>query len=74
MTSSTSDIAFLAPSGLAVTLSPDEYRLALLWLIASETPMWDQRGLTERWLAEHGTPTHRADFERVSATRYELQP
>jgi hypothetical protein len=36
MTSSTSDIAFLAPSGLAVTLSPDEYRLALLWLIDFE--------------------------------------
>ena len=36
MTSSTSDITFLAPSGLAVTLSPDEYRLALLWLIDFE--------------------------------------
>ena len=45
-----------------------------IWLIASETPMWDQRGLTARWLAEHGTPTHRADFERVAVTRYELQP
>jgi hypothetical protein len=36
MTSSTSDITFLAPSGLSVTLSPDEYRLALLWLIDFE--------------------------------------
>ena len=45
-----------------------------VWLIASETPMWDQRGLTERWLVEHGTPTRHADFERVSVTRYELHP
>ena len=36
MTSSTSDISFLAPSGLTVTLSPEEYRLALLWLIDFE--------------------------------------
>jgi hypothetical protein len=36
MTSSTSDISFLAPSGLVVTLSPDEYRLALLWLVDFE--------------------------------------
>jgi hypothetical protein len=37
MTPSTSDITFLAPSGLTVTLSPDEYRLALLWLIDFES-------------------------------------
>jgi hypothetical protein len=36
MTLQTSDITFLAPSGLAVSLSPDEYRLALLWLIDFE--------------------------------------
>ncbi len=36
MTSQTSDIRFLAPSGLSVALSPDEYRLALLWLIDFE--------------------------------------
>ena len=45
-----------------------------VWLIASEASMWDQRGLTERWLAAHGTPTLHADFERVSVTRYELHP
>lgn len=45
-----------------------------VWLIASETSMWDQRGLTEQWLARHGTPTLHADFERVSVTRYELRP
>ena len=45
-----------------------------VWLITSEASMWDQRGLTEHWLAEHGTPTLHADFARVSVTRYELQP
>jgi hypothetical protein len=43
------------------------------WLIASETPMWDARGLTEQWLAAHGNVTHRAEFARVSVTRYELE-
>jgi len=45
-----------------------------VWLIASEASMWDQRGLTERWLADHATPALHADFERVSVTRYELHP
>ena len=45
-----------------------------VWLIASEAPMWDQRGLTARWLADHATPALHADFERVSVTRYELHP
>jgi hypothetical protein len=36
MTSSTSDVTILTPSGLTVTLSPDEYRLALLWLFDFE--------------------------------------
>ena len=45
-----------------------------VWLIATETSMWDQRGLTERWLAQHGELTAHADYERVSVTRYELHP
>jgi hypothetical protein len=36
MTPQTSDITFVAPSGVTVALSPDEYRLALLWLIDFE--------------------------------------
>ena len=36
MTPLTSDITFLEPSGRPVALSPDEYRLALLWLIDFE--------------------------------------
>jgi hypothetical protein len=44
-----------------------------VWLIASEVPMWDQRGLTQRWLSDNGNATDRADFVRVSVTRYELK-
>jgi hypothetical protein len=36
MTPQESDLTFLAPSGHTVALSPDEYRLALLWLIDFE--------------------------------------
>jgi hypothetical protein len=43
-----------------------------VWLIASEVPMWDQRGLTHTWLSNNGDVTDQADFTRVSVTRYEL--
>lgn len=44
-----------------------------VWLIASEVPLWDQRGLTEKWLAGHAAATHHAEFARVAVTRYELE-
>jgi len=47
--------------------------LSAVWLIASEAPMWDERGLTEAWLDAHGTITHRAAFARVTVTRYQLR-
>lgn len=50
MTSS-SDITFLAPSGLAITLSPDAYRLALLWLIDFETA-WEGLEAATRFVAD----------------------
>ena len=79
------DPAFLGMDGLYTNNSMTEAEAAdrmargtagagAVWLIASEAPMWDQRALTERWLAEHGAPTAHADFERVSVTRYELHP
>ena len=51
MTSSTSDISFLAPSGLTVTLSPDEYRLALLWLIDFEAA-WEGLETATRFVVD----------------------
>lgn len=44
-----------------------------VWLIASEVPMWDARGLTEQWLEAHGTAVLRAEFTRVTVTRYVLR-
>jgi hypothetical protein len=44
------------------------------WLIASEAPMWDEQGMTEKWLAEHGAAQEHAEFSRVAVTRYEINP
>jgi len=46
---------------------------AAVWLVASETSLWDSSGLTESWLSSHGEVTDRSDFARVSVTRYELR-
>jgi hypothetical protein len=46
----------------------------VVWLILSEPEMWDPRGMTVAWLDEQGRATARADFARVSVTRYELVP
>ena len=43
-----------------------------LWLIASETAIWDERRLTTQWLETHGTRADHADFARVAVTRYEM--
>ncbi len=43
------------------------------WLIASEMPLWDARGLTESWFTAHGVETVRAEFARVAMTRYSLR-
>ena len=51
MTSSTSDMTFLAPSGLAVTLSSDEYRLALLWLLDFEAA-WEGLEMATLFVAD----------------------
>jgi len=44
-----------------------------VWLIASETSMWDERNLTEAWLSGRGAITDHAEFARVAVTRYELK-
>jgi mannosyltransferase len=43
----------------------------VVWLVASEVPMWDERNLTEQWFSANATATDRADFTRVSVIRYE---
>jgi hypothetical protein len=44
-----------------------------VWLIASESSMWDERNLTEAWLNRRGAITDHAEFARVAVTRYELK-
>ena len=42
----------------------------VVWLVLSETPMWDERNLTEQWFTANAAATDRADFNRVRVTRY----
>jgi 4-amino-4-deoxy-L-arabinose transferase-like glycosyltransferase len=44
----------------------------VVWLVATEVPLWDERGLVQAWLDEHGRVTDVAEFVRVVVTRYEL--
>jgi len=44
----------------------------VVWLVASESPLWDQRGLIQAWLEEQSTSTRAAEFTRVTVHRYEL--
>lgn len=41
-----------------------------VWLIASEVSMWDERNLAGQWLDANATIADRAEFARVSVTRY----
>lgn len=43
-----------------------------VWLVLSEPEMWDRRGLTRRWLEEHGQPVARQGFARVEVICYHL--
>jgi mannosyltransferase len=44
----------------------------VLWLVATEVPLWDERDLVATWLADHATPTDEARFVRVTVRRYHL--
>lgn len=41
-----------------------------VWLIMSEAPMWDERNLTGRWLGASATAANRAEFARVTVTKF----
>jgi 4-amino-4-deoxy-L-arabinose transferase-like glycosyltransferase len=45
----------------------------VVWLVATEVAMWDERGLVQAWLEAHALATERAEFERVTVVRYELR-
>ncbi len=44
----------------------------IVWLIATEVPMWDERNLVQEWLEEHARLTDEAKFVRVEVYRYEF--
>ena len=45
----------------------------IVWLVATETALWDERALVQTWLEEHGWLTDQAEFVRVTIFRYELR-
>jgi mannosyltransferase len=44
----------------------------VVWLIATEVSLWDERELVQSWLDDHATLTDEAQFVRVTVRRYEL--
>jgi len=63
----------MSAAELDVAMTRATVGVPAVWLIASETPMWDSRGLTEAWLNAHGQVTRHAEFTRVAVTRYQLR-
>jgi hypothetical protein len=63
----------MSEDALADLMAHDTAQAQAAWLIASEISLWDKRGLTEGWFATQGNATDRADFTRVSVTRYLLR-
>lgn len=43
-----------------------------VWLVESESEMWDRRGLMRRWLDAHGQIVEHMEFTRVNVVRYLL--
>jgi mannosyltransferase len=44
----------------------------VLWLVATEVELWDERGLVQAWLDEHATLTDTTEFVRITVSRYQF--
>jgi 4-amino-4-deoxy-L-arabinose transferase-like glycosyltransferase len=44
----------------------------VVWLVATEVSMWDERNLVQQWLDQHARRVTGAHFTRVDVYRYEL--
>jgi len=55
-------------AGLSMQEMTEEY--GSVWLIATETEMWDDRGLVQAWLEKHRQRVDESTFMRVSTYRY----
>jgi hypothetical protein len=45
----------------------------VVWLVASEAAMWDERGLVQQWLEENGRCVAEEHFKHVDVYRYVLE-
>lgn len=66
-------------SGAGKAQVDEEMRRAIgqapvVWLLASEEEMWDQRRLARQWLEDRGEITDQQDFARVQVVRYAIAP
>jgi hypothetical protein len=44
----------------------------VVWLVATEVPLWDERGLVQAWLGDHALRMEEVSFVRVTVHRYVL--
>jgi hypothetical protein len=44
----------------------------VVWLVATEVPLWDDRGMVQAWLDRNGVLVGEANFVRVSVQRYRM--
>jgi hypothetical protein len=44
----------------------------IVWLVATETELWDERGLVQGWLDTHASLVDEVQFVRVAVRRYQL--
>jgi mannosyltransferase len=44
----------------------------VVWMVATEVSLWDERGLVQAWLDSHASRAAEAEFVRVAVYRYEL--
>jgi mannosyltransferase len=54
-------------------LAPVSAAHARIWLLETEAPMWDERGLTRGWLDEFATVADERDYRGISVTLYASQ-
>ena len=61
-----------APQQVAAVLQGTTAGHQRVWLVLSEAPMWDSRGLTLEWFRAHGQLLQGATFNRVEVTLWDL--
>lgn len=64
--------AGMAPGEAAQQMAGLTFASPVVWLVATETSLWDERGLVKGWLDEHATLAGQAEFTRVTVYRYLL--